>query len=116
MEEFPDQQITAVLEKGEPATFDLEEEINFSENIRDSLYSEGYHVSVDEESSMPIAGGGETAAYAAAGIPGPETLIRGVEAYSQLPQEWQALAAPGAILAGVLTYQTGKGTLKYIFK
>lgn len=115
MEEFPDQQITAVLENGEPAIFDLEKEINFSENIRKNLYDESYPTSVNEEPSLPLTGGAETAAYAAAGVPGPETVVKGVEAYSQLPQEWQALAAPGAILAGVLTYQAGKGTLKYIF-
>lgn len=115
MGDFPDQRITQVLENGEPAVFELEEEVNFSEELKNTLYEDSYP-SINQEETLAVAGSGATTGYAAAGFPGPETVLKGVEAYSQLPQEWQALAAPGAIVAGFLTYQAGKGTLKYIFQ
>lgn len=116
MGEFPKQRIEQILEDGEPVQTSLEDQIKFSEQVKNGSYSEPYPTGT-ESHELAVAGAGSAAgSYNAAGFPGPEMFLNGIEVYSTLPQEWQALAAPGAIVAGVLTYQAGKETLKYIFK
>lgn len=116
MKEFPEQRIEQVLENGDPVETSIEKEVNFSEGAGTALYGNSYPEEAEISDEEFIIAGASGAGYATAGFPGPEAIVNGVQAYSQLPQEWQALAAPGAIVAGVLTYQAGKGTLKYIFQ